>query len=61
MSNGNKENKSITLIPIAMMFLIIGTTMSTQWMKYSCMVISIILSVISLFLALKNSNNSKNK
>jgi len=59
MKSNNKQNKSTTLIPIAMMFLAVGVSITTIsiWLKYSFMIISIILSAIALFLSLKNSNN----
>ena len=58
MKSNNKQNKSTTLIPIAMMFLAVGISMTTIWLKYSFVIISIILSAIALFLSLKNSNNN---
>ena len=56
-----KNSNPITLIPIAMMFLIIGITFDeSQWWKYTFMIISIILCVISLLLSLKNKSREEN-
>ena len=49
-----KNTKATTLIPIAMMFLVIGTTFDhSNWMKYTFMGISVVLSIISLVISLK--------
>ena len=61
MKNRNQKNNPILLIPIAMMFTTIGITMSIQWLKFSFLIISVILCVISLLLSLRNNNNDKNK
>jgi len=55
-----KNSNSTTLIPIAMMFLVIGITFEeSQWWKYTFMIISIILCVISLLFSLKNKNKEE--
>ena len=50
----SKGQKSMTLIPIAMMFLVLGITFdTTKWIKYAFMISSIILCLISLILSVK--------
>ena len=59
--NNNKKRNAIILIPISMMFLILGITMfnSTKWLKFLFLIISIILSAISILSSLKNRINNK--
>jgi len=48
-----KNKKVMILIPIAMMFLVIGMTFDhPNWLKYTFMGISIVLSSISLVISL---------
>ena len=54
-----KNSKATTLIPIAMMFLIIGMTFDeTFWLKYTFLVISIILCIVSVGLSLKRKRKN---
>ena len=50
----NKEKRSRTMIPIAMMFLVIGLTFDhLKWIKYTFVIFSILLCLISLGLSIK--------
>lgn len=50
----NKEKRSRTMIPIAMMFLVIGLTFDhLKWLKYTFVIFSILLCLISLGLSIK--------
>ena len=63
MGNSNKQSNPIVLIPIAMMFLVIGTIAfeSTIWLKFAFLILSVILSAMSLLLLLKNEKNKNRK
>jgi len=61
MKNRNQKNNPILLLPIAMLFTTIGSTISSKWLKFSLLILSVILSAISLLLLLKNSINNKDK
>ena len=56
----NKQKiNSNTLIPIAMMFLVIGISFNeTIWLRYTFMLISIVLCIISLLLSLKDKKRA---
>lgn len=55
-----KNSTPNALISIAMMFLVIGITFDNPgWLKYTFMFISILLSIISLVLSLKEKKEEK--
>lgn len=55
-----KNSKTNTLVPIAMMFLIMGMTFDKiDYLKYTFMIIAIILCIISVVLSLKEKKEEK--
>jgi hypothetical protein len=53
-SNMKKEKRRRTIIPIAMMFLVIGLTFdNTRWLQYTFVLLSIVLCLISLGLSIR--------
>ena len=56
----NKEKRSRTMIPIAMMFLVIGLTFDNlKWLKYTFFIFSILLCLISLGLSIKEKKETE--
>ena len=56
----NKEKRSRTMIPIAMMFLVIGLTFDhLKWLKYTFAIFSILLCLISLGLSIKEKKETE--
>jgi hypothetical protein len=56
----NKEKRSRTMIPIAMMFLVIGLTFDhLKWLKYTFVIFSILLCLISLGLSIKEKKETE--
>ena len=50
----NKEKRSRTMIPIAMMFLVVGLTFDhMKWLKYTFVIFSVLLCLISIGLSIK--------
>jgi hypothetical protein len=56
----NKEKRSRTMIPIAMTFLVIGLTFDhLKWLKYTFVIFSILLCLISLGLSIKEKKETE--
>lgn len=63
MESNNKKSKGASLIPIAIIFVVMGILMfeSTKWLKYSSLILGIILLVISIVIMLKDGIDDKGK
>ena len=49
-----KEKNSVVIIPIAMMFFVIGITTEIRWLKYTLWIISMILCILSIGISIKD-------
>jgi Mn2+/Fe2+ NRAMP family transporter len=59
-SSMKKEKRRRTIIPIAMMFLVIGLTFDhTRWLQYTFVLSSIILCLVSLGLSIKEKKEAE--